>query len=190
MINAIQKPSPNFNKGRDGYKVECVSIHIMDGSLIGTNSWFANPISQVSSHYGVGLKGEIVKYISEEDTAYTQGYHEGATFKLHKPGVNPNKYFISIENEGTDLSNASPEQLQSLVSLIKDICGRYALPVDRDHIIGHYEVDPIRKPNCPTKDRTLLDKLILMCQNTTDEMISIQCPKSKAEKIKKIIEII
>ena len=37
------------------FKPELIVLHIMDGTLSGTDSWFADPSSQVSSHYGIGL---------------------------------------------------------------------------------------------------------------------------------------
>ncbi len=58
-MEIIQKKSPNFWVGRKGYRPEAIVIHIMDGTLVGTDSWFANHTSQVSSHYGIGKNGEV-----------------------------------------------------------------------------------------------------------------------------------
>lgn len=168
-MNIIQKQCPNFSVGRDGFKPEIIVLHIMAGSLSSATSWFATPVSQVSSHYGVGFKGEVYQYVKEEDVAWTQGLkvppvNKPPTFKLYKQGVNPNKYCISIEHEGEDLSKAPEAQIKTSVELIKDIAKRWNIPIDRDHIIAHYEVDPTRKPNCPTPDRTFIDKIVKMAQ--------------------------
>src|SRR3990167_11456499 len=97
----IQKPSPNFTKGRGSYyKPELIVLHIMVGSLSGTDSWFTSSISKVSSHYGIGFNGEVHQYVKEEDTAWTQGIVNNPSFKLYKQGVNPNTYCLSIEHEG------------------------------------------------------------------------------------------
>ncbi|OBG21469.1 hypothetical protein A5768_02510 [Mycolicibacterium fortuitum] len=42
-------------------------------------------------------------------------------------------------------------QYAASMALVKDICGRYSIPLDRVHIIGHNEADP-RNPHplCPT----------------------------------------
>ena len=40
--------SPNKRKGRNGFRPEAVVIHIMEGTLKGTDSWFKNPVSKVS----------------------------------------------------------------------------------------------------------------------------------------------
>ena len=50
-MNIIKKPSPNYSTGRLGYRPEAIVIHVMDGTLVGTDSWFANPQSAVSAHW-------------------------------------------------------------------------------------------------------------------------------------------
>lgn len=182
-MNIIQKTSPNFNTGRSGYKPEIIVLHIMDGSLSGTDSWFASPASGVSSHFGVGFAGEIHQYVANLDTAWTQGHHEGATFKLYKPGINPNLYCLSIEHEGYDLSIIHEAQLDATVGLIKYLAGLYNIPIDRDHIIGHYEVDPIRKPVCPATDKSVIDRIVHQCLQGTEEMVNVQVPTSKVQKV-------
>lgn len=182
MLNIIQKPCTNFREGRGTYKPEVLVLHIMQGSLSGTDSWFANPASQVSSHYGVGLKGEIHQYVADENQAWTQGYHQGATFKLHKPGINPNLYCLSIEHEGNDLSIVQEAQINASVELIKFLSKKWNIPIDREHIIGHYEVDPIRKPNCPATNKSIIDRIVRQAQQV-DELVPILIPKSKLQKI-------
>lgn len=160
-MNIIQKPCTNFKTGRDGYKPEIIVIHIMAGTLAGTDSWFANPASQVSSNYGIGLNGEIHQYVKDEDTAWAQGRVDHPSFKLYKQGVNPNAYCLSIEHEGFDLSVAPQTQLQASADLIKSLATKWNIPLDRDHVIGHYQVYSL-KPNCPSTDKSVIDKLISM----------------------------
>jgi len=39
--------APNFQAGRSsGHKPEAIVIHIMDGTLAGTDGWFNNPIAR------------------------------------------------------------------------------------------------------------------------------------------------
>lgn len=45
---------------RDNYKPEFVVIHIMQGTMEGTISWFKNPTSEVSAHYLIGKDGRVV----------------------------------------------------------------------------------------------------------------------------------
>lgn len=156
----VQKPSPNFTPGRAGQKPVLIVIHIMAGTLKGTDAWFANPASDVSSHYGVGTNGEVHQYVKESDTAWANGRVNYPTSKIVKEkGGNPNIYSISIENEGYDLSKASKTHLETLKALIADVCTRNDIPNDREHIIGHYEIYSL-KPNCPATDKSIIDSLI------------------------------
>jgi N-acetyl-anhydromuramyl-L-alanine amidase AmpD len=73
-------------------------------------------------------------------------------------GVNANKYTISIEHEGvwaTTKGKLTVKQLATTIDLIawirsevKRIYGTI-IPLDRAHIVGHYQISPINKPNCP-----------------------------------------
>ena len=72
----------------------------MSGTLIGTDSWFANPASKVSSHFGVGKNGEIHQYVKLENTAWANGVVKNPNWPLLQNGVNPNYYTVSIEHEG------------------------------------------------------------------------------------------
>lgn len=158
-MNIIKNLVNNFSS-REGYKPEIIVIHISAGSLTSMTSWFSTPLSQASSHYGVGKDGTILQYVEEENKAWTQGRVNNPTFKLYKPGINPNLYCISIENEGQDLVDGTPLQYDALRELIKDIAKRWNIPLDRDHIIGHYQIDAINRPYCPSKDHTVVDKLV------------------------------
>ncbi len=184
-MNIIQKPSLNFSS-REGYTPELIVIHIMAGSLSGTDDWFTKmaATSQVSAHYGIGLKGEIHQYVEEKFKAWHAGQVVNPTAKLLKLNVNPNLYTIGIEHEGYDLSKNPIGQLQASADLIKDICVRYKIPVDRKHIIGHYEIKA-SKPNCPSTDKSIIDKIISLIKE--DELVTLQVPRSKLEKVTKFL---
>lgn len=179
--------SPNFYVGRKGYKPKLVVIHIMDGSLLGTDEWFSNINSRVSSHYGVGLDGEIHQYVLEENTAFTEGNVRNPTAKLLIKNVNPNYYCLSIENEGHDLSLAPEMQLNVLAALIKELCDKHNIPIDRDHIIGHFEIDSVVKVNCPSPDHRIMDIIVekvecLSAHNKNKNMIKwIKCYTSGSD---------
>lgn len=94
--------SPNKDKGREGYRPEAIVIHIMEGTLKGTDAWFSN------------------------------------------------------EESGSDaLYKAS-------AGLIETICRRWAIPCDRDHIIGHREIRADK--TCPGLEVDL-DKLVDMAND-------------------------
>lgn len=186
-MNIIQKPSPNFN-ARTEFTPQILVIHIMAGTLVGTDSWFATPASQVSSHYGIGLNGEIHQYIDEKNRAWHAGRVDHPSFSLYKPNVNPNDYTIGIEHEGQDLSTAPHNQLQASADLIKDICTRWNIPIDREHIIGHYQVYSI-KSGCPSTDHSIIDKIIGIITPIQEEMVPLgKVSKSKLNRIMNFLE--
>lgn len=178
----IQKTTPNYLKGRNGYKPEAIVIHIMAGTLVGTDAFFSQASSQVSSHYGIGVGGEVHQYVQEEDTAFHAGQIVPPTsWKLLKaPPANPNSYTIGIEHEGQQDSVWTDIQKKTSATLIKDICVRWNIPIDRDHIIGHYQIKS-SKPNCPAVNKGIIDELISLANGT---------PSSNTELKKQIIDLV
>lgn len=161
----IQKPSPNFGE-RGVFKPEAVVIHIMDGTLAGTDSWFGTPASQVSAHYGIGKSGEVHQYVQENKAAWANGRVSNPTWKLIKP-QNPNLYTVSIEHEGGPTDVWPEAQKKASAGLIRDVCTRYHIPIDRDHVIGHYQIYS-QKPNCPATDKGIIDELIALAKPTVE----------------------
>ena len=161
-----QVPSPHHSS-RGTYKPEAIVIHIMEGTLRGTDSWFQDPRSKVSSHYGVGKNGEVHQYVQEGESAWHAGVVVRPTWKLIKAGVprnpNPNSYTIGIEHEGYHTEEWTPEMRHASATLIAAIARRHDIPLDRDHIIGHYEIRA-NKPNCPAVDKGIIDELITIAK--------------------------
>ena len=160
-MNIIQKKSSNFWVGRKGYRPEAVVIHIMDGTLSGTDSWFANPASQVSAHYGIGKNGEAHQYVQEQDSAWHAGRVDAPVWKFIRPNVNPNLYTIGIEHEGKSEDVWTAAMKQSSADLIREICERWQIPIDRNHVVGHFEIYS-KKPNCPATNKRILDELVAL----------------------------
>src|SRR4051812_28530968 len=95
----------NFSGGRAGFRPEAIVIHVMDGTLAGTDSWFNDPRSRVSAHYGVGKAGQVHQYVKEIDAAHHAGVVNAPCWPLIKRGhsgsgfINPNFYTIGVEHE-------------------------------------------------------------------------------------------
>ena len=142
--------SPNITPGRSGYRPRAVVIHMMDGSLAATDSWFQSPRSQVSAHYGIGRAGQVHQYVREGDTAWHAGRVNAPTWPLLKPGVNPNLYTIGIEHEARqkDVGRWPDAMLQTSAALLGEIASRWGIPLDRAHVIRHCDIYSL-KPFCP-----------------------------------------
>ena len=153
----------NFRGGRPPqYHPEAIVIHIMAGSLRGTDTWFGSPVSSVSAHYGVGKDGTIHQYVHEEDTAFHAGTVDNPSWtgiRRNAAGgfINPNFYTIGIEHEGFPDQQWPPAQIDASAALIAEVGTRWSIPLDRQHVIMHHEIRRI-KP-CPGGNAPL-DQLI------------------------------
>jgi hypothetical protein len=55
---------------------------------------------------------------------------------------------------------------QSSATLIREICQRWQIPIDRNHIVGHFEVFS-KKPNCPASNKRIIDELVALAGDQT-----------------------
>lgn len=169
-MNIIQKKSPNQEDGRKGWKPDMIVCHITEGNFDGAVSWLCNPASKASAHFVVSRKGEIAQLVNLKNTAWANGtatdasdkrYYGKSTLKsVIDRKTNANYYTIGIETEGfSAITNGALTDIQkiALIELIKYITTEIKriyninIAVDRQHIVGHYEITPITKPNCPGK---------------------------------------
>jgi N-acetylmuramoyl-L-alanine amidase len=163
-MNIKQVPSPNCTPGRKKYRPEAIVIHIMEGSLAGTDEWFRNRASKVSAHYGIGRSGDVHQYVSEMDSAWHAGrVNDPSWAGIRSAGkglyINPNYYSIGIEHEGQVNTEWTDALYQTSATLIRAICTRWNIPIDRDHIIGHHEIYSLK--TCPG-NKVDLNKLITL----------------------------
>lgn len=153
--------SCNRAKGRRGYRPEAVVIHIIEGSLGACDSWFNTPASKVSAHYGVGRDGTVHQYVGESDTAFHAGRTFRPTWARLRPGVNPNLYTVGIEHEGRGGDSWPDAMYAASASLVRDVCSRWSIEIDRAHIVGHREI--YGRKSCPG-ERVDLDRLVAMAR--------------------------
>lgn len=163
----IQKQSPN-KMSRNGWKPDMIVSHITEGSYASAISWLCNPKSEASAHFVVSKKGEITQLVDIREAAWCNGtstnsaksnYYNNSSLKIVRDRkTNANYFAISIEHEGffsQGKGQLTPEQLKATIWLHKHIIAEVKriygidIPIDREHIVGHYQIDPIRKPNCP-----------------------------------------
>ncbi len=149
---------------RRGHKPCCIVNHISEGSKESCIDWFTSSGNTVSSaHFLVGKDGSIYQFVPIEKMAWANGlkqyqYQYATAGIVEEQGVNPNWYSVSIEHEGVyteTWGKLTKEQLEASVWLHKYIINYVKehfgveIPIDRDHILGHSEIDSIRKPFCP-----------------------------------------
>lgn len=194
-----KKNSPN-KMSRRGWKPDMIVNHITEGSYAGAVSWLCNPKSGASAHFVISRKGEITQLVDIREAAWANGtstdpnknnYYGKSSLKLVRDRkTNANYYTISIEHEGfykDGYGALTPEQLEATIWLHKYIIDEVKkiygidIPIDREHIVGHYQIDPIRKPNCPGK-AFQWDKLIEGLKEGVIDMVLEQWQKEMGEK--------
>lgn len=141
-------PSPNYGKGRNGKKIIAIVNHITAGTFPGCLSWLRNPQAKASAHYLVTRQGKIYQMVRDEDTSWHAGAVNKPSWKLYD-GTNPNRYTIGIEHECLSGGLLTEAQYKATVELHKMLIAKYNIPIDKDHIIGHYQIDSVNRPNCP-----------------------------------------
>lgn len=122
----------HWRAGRDGHSITHIIIHTMQGSYSGSIGWFRDPANpyDTSTHYLIrSSDGDITQMVEEADTAH------------HIGGWNP--WTIGIEHEGY-IENPSrwytDVMYRSSARLVRHLCDKYSIPIDREHILGHVEV--------------------------------------------------
>ena len=142
-MNIIKKVTPNFTVGREGKKPNKIIIHwIGAGDEVSTVNWFANPAAKVSAHYLVA-DDRIYQFVDEKDTAWQAG------------DWTVNTESIGIEHEATPTYPMTDSSYKTSGALVKDICNRWSIPIDREHIKKHSEIKATQCPGTIDMDRII-----------------------------------
>jgi N-acetylmuramoyl-L-alanine amidase len=145
--------SPRVSNGKT-YAPQALVLHIMGGTLAGTDAWFNDSRAQVSAHFGVGKDGVIHQYIYEQNAAWANGIIEpGATapILLANNWQNPNLYTLSIEHEGQSGDAMTAAQFTASTNLAAYLFSTFmpTIPIDRAHVLRHGEISPVTRAGCP-----------------------------------------
>lgn len=107
----------NYTKGRDGRKIEMITIHHMAGVLSAEQCGriFQQVGRGASAHYGIGKDGEIGLYVDEYNTAWANANWES------------NCKAVTIETSNSSIGGNYPVSdrvLRKLIELVADIAIR------------------------------------------------------------------
>lgn len=158
--------SPNHSS-RNGVSVSKVVIHISDGGpgLERCVERFCKPETKASPHFVIGRGGEVVQLVQLDRAAWhASGWNResvGIEHIARTPGELRNWPKLSrdtrrklVENEvdadaETDPGLAVTEaQIAASVALVRWLCERLGLPMDRAHVKGHYECPGTTHEDC------------------------------------------
>lgn len=116
----IPASEDNFTYGRDGRTLSKITVHHMAGIMSAESCGYLwqNPNRQTSSHYGIGVDGEIGQYVDESNTAWCDSNWES------------NCTSVTIENSNDSTGgewHVGDKTLDSLIKLCADISIRNGL---------------------------------------------------------------
>jgi N-acetyl-anhydromuramyl-L-alanine amidase AmpD len=115
------------------HPVDTVVVHVTQEHFADAVAVFQDPGRKTSAHYLVrSADGRIGQCVREKDIAWHTGDPDGDSRSIgiaHEGWVNSSAWF-------TEAMYASSAALTAAV------CARYAIPLDRTHILGHHEVSP------------------------------------------------
>ncbi|MEV7422884.1 peptidoglycan-binding protein [Streptomyces sp. NPDC091212] len=114
MPGAAWRAVRNYTK--DGQaEVRGVVVHIMAGYLDGSESWFNNPTSKASSHFGTSRAGMLRQWVDTKDRAWAQAAG--------------NASWLSVENEGFGGDELTDAQLDLNARVLAWAHTTYGVPL-------------------------------------------------------------
>ncbi|HKG35518.1 MAG TPA: glycosyltransferase [Solirubrobacterales bacterium] len=144
-----RRPARAQLPGRAGWSPGWTVVHTTDGTFESACSWFGDPLSGVSAHYLVGLDGRVVQFVDEEDGAiHAGGGPEELAARFPTPDPNLHTIGIEFEDGGAPLTIQRPAaQYAAGARIVESAAERWGIPLDREHVIGHRELNPSK--DCP-----------------------------------------
>ena len=154
-------------------------IHITGNSRLpsaeGEATWRINdPANQNSATFFVNRDGSVVQFLG--DPLHMDPWSNGDVKSPDRTnrriaamladGVNANEYtLLSIENvgfePGSSITNAQKRTCAKIIAHYHKAAG---LPIRRSTVIGHYQLNSVSRPNCPARDKSILDDIVAMAR--------------------------
>jgi len=173
--SAVWRASPNYSSRPSGSTVSMIIIHTCEGGYAGCWGWLKSTQSQVSAHYVVKEDGtEITQLVRESQKAW----HIAATYACSrnnnvacdKNGQGSNNFTVGVEHGGFESQTTFPAgQIEASAKLVCDISRDNNVPRDRNHIVGHGQLQPWNRtdpgPNWPWAD--YMDRVRAACDGDT-----------------------
>jgi N-acetylmuramoyl-L-alanine amidase len=135
---------------------KAIVLHTLERKDDGYESvphFFSLPGTPAGTHYYLDYDGDVYQMLPEAECPYANGNRGGVnrTWKgaldqwppWATVGVTLNAQTVSITIEGSAATigrSWNDRQHSALLALIRNIAFRYAIPLDRDHVLGHSEL--------------------------------------------------
>ncbi|MGH3002896.1 MAG: N-acetylmuramoyl-L-alanine amidase [Gaiellaceae bacterium] len=135
-LRVLIRHTPNMtDSNRTARTISGIVIHSTEGRFVGSVRFLQRAHTRGSAHFVVSRTGQIVQLVPVTDVAWHAG---NAWWNLHS---------IGIEHEGwADRGGFTTAEYRASAKLVAYLAHRWGIPLDRKHIIGHYQVP---NPNHP-----------------------------------------
>mgnify|MGYP001202958081 CR=1 FL=1 len=142
-MKIITNLSPNYSrKIRPKSKIKFVIIHYtgMQSEIESINR-LKDPKFNVSCHYIINRKGQIIRMVNDQNIAWHAGKSKWKKFS----NLNDVSLGIELVNKGHRLGyqNFSNKQITSLIKLCKNLKKKYLIKTE--NFLGHSDIAPLRK---------------------------------------------
>ena len=163
---AVWSPSPNHSSRR-GVVVDKIVIHITDGgpSLSNCVERFQREETKASPHFVVGRDGTVVQLVALDRAAWhASGWNResvGIEHVCRTPGELKGWAKLSretrrklVECDADADADSDPgmlpteAQITASRRLVAWLCAKLGLPIDRQHVVGHYESPTTTHQDC------------------------------------------
>lgn len=192
MMNIVQKwltPNKYSRPQTKLEKVKGIVVHwwaVPNGSISGVWNFYENRKNGKngygSAHFIVGLKGEILQCIPEDEVAYAVGAKKYYTNRL---GKYPNNCTLHIEMAHIDLKgNMTKETWETSVKLTANLLKKYNLTVN--DIYRHYD---ITRKDCPKLFVDNPKEFERFKNDVSKELKGIDVDKSKSKNIQEVMKM-
>jgi hypothetical protein len=128
----------------------------MQGSLEEAEKYFDGERNyHVSAHYGVARDGRVWQFVKDEDTAWANGVIQQPDASLDwlkealAEKANINLLTIAIEYEGRSGEPFPEAQYEAMLVLHRRLLEKWDIPADRQHLIGHEQLDSLERSGDP-----------------------------------------
>lgn len=139
----LAHPDAMMNR-KPGVRIDRIVLHVMEGTQSGTIDWFrkGRDVRAVptAAHYLISRMGDVCQMVPDHLKCYHANSfnsrslgieHEGWTDGLWRVGKKPWAILDSI---------FPTEMLAASAEIVRILCVKFDIPMNRHHIIGHYEV--------------------------------------------------
>lgn len=156
-MKIIWRGSPNKDPNSQRLLIDRIVIHWFGvGTLATADARFQDAGADVSAHYGVS-GDTIYQWVADHEVAW------------HAGNYTMNRRSLGIEHDANTDHNASEKTYQASAKLIASLCLKYAIPLDREHIIKHSEVKATQCPGTMDLDRLIVLAKSYFQQSFTDQ---------------------